>query len=279
MHIGLHLPTSQGLCSAARRGAKLHVDCMQLFSRNPRGWRAGEHSEEEVARFRCLLAEAGIASLALHACYLVNLASPDPSLRQRSERAVADDMVRAARLGATGVAVHPGHHMGVGIETGLRHLAGSLRRVLSASPPSVRLLLENTAGRGSELGGDWQQFSRLLDLLHGDPGLGVCFDTCHAHAAGYRLDSARGVSRALAGVRSAVGMDRVGLLHLNDCLYPAGSRQDRHQHIARGSIGAEGFRRLLRRRDLQHICAVLETPIDRPGDDRRNLRRARELLK
>ena len=278
MRIGAHLPVAKGLVRAARRARRLRLDCLQLFVRNPRGWRARPYPDEEVSRFRALLASAGIAPLTIHSCYLVNLASPDKQLRHRSLRAVADDSARAALLGASVVVFHMGHHMGTGVSAALRTLARSLRSLLPDLPPGVSLLVENAAGRGSELGGEWTQFVQMLDLLHGDERVGVCFDTCHAHAAGYRLDRSRWVSRSLADFRSALDMSRLRLIHLNDCAAPAGARRDLHQHIGQGTIGDLGFRAFLRRRELQHLCAILETPLDRPRDDLRNVRHVRELM-
>ena len=127
------------------------------------------------------------------------------------------------------------------------------------------------------MGGDWEHFAQLLDLLHGDEREGVCFDTCHAHAAGYRVDSARWIGRTLREFDRVIGLSRLRLIHLNDSHGAAGSHIDHHQHIGRGAIGDAGFRAFLRRREIRDRCAILETPIDRPGDDRRNLKRVRML--
>lgn len=271
---------------AARRAVRLKLDCLQVFARNPRGWRARAHPKEDVARFHAILQSRGIAPLVVHACYLVNLASPNRKLRERSVRAVADDMERADLLAGqvadlpcpSVVVVHAGHHMGAGVTAALRILARSVRSLLASSPPNVELLLENSAGRGTELGGEWQQFAQLLDLLGGDERVGVCFDTCHAHAAGHRMDTARQVARTLAGFRNALGLPRLRLVHLNDCRGAAGAHRDLHEHIGQGTIGDAGFRALLRRRELQGHCGILETPIERPSDDLRNVRHVRELM-
>jgi deoxyribonuclease-4 len=261
------------LIKAARHARSLRCECLQIFARNARGWRARTYRDDEIAGFREILASRDISPLVIHSCYLVNLASPDRELRDRSLSSVADDMARAHLLGGRFVVFHFGHHMGAGRDRALRTVAHGIRLLLAGAPDGVSLLLENSAGRGSELGGDWQDFTLLLDLLGGDSRVGVCFDTCHAHAAGYRLDSARWVGRALRGFDSALGLARLRLIHLNDCRAPAGSHIDHHQHIGRGTIGDAGLRALLHRRALRHRCAILETPIQRRGDDRRNLRR------
>ncbi len=277
MRVGIHVPVSGGLVKAAKRARALGCQCLQIFARSSRGWRARKYAEREPSAFHQILAGRDIAPLVVHSCYLVNLASPDRSLRERSLRSVADDMRRAALLGGRSVVFHFGHHMGAGMPRGLRRVASSLRSLLAGAPDGVELLLENSAGRGTEMGSEWSDFTALFDLLDGDDRVGVCFDTCHAHAAGYRLDGPRRVGRVLRQFDSVVGLSRLRLLHLNDCRAPAGSHVDHHQHIGRGTIGEAGFRALLRRRELRHQCAILETPIDRPGDDRRNLRRVRKL--
>jgi len=277
VRLGVHVPVAGGLVRAARRARSLRCECLQIFARNPRGWRARSLPEQEVARFRELLARHDIRPLAIHASYLVNLASPDRALRRQSLKAIADDIERGVLLGARFVVLHPGHHMGAGMKVGLRRVAMGMRSLLANAPETTELMLENTAGRATELGGTWEEFARLLDLLGGDDRVGVCFDTCHAHAAGYRLDSPRWVGRAIRSFEAALGIDRLRMIHLNDCRGEAGTRRDLHEHIGRGTIGSAGLQAVLRRRSLQRRCAILETPIHRRGDDRRNLDRARRL--
>jgi deoxyribonuclease-4 len=277
VRIGVHVSVALGLPKAARHAAALGCECLQIFGRNARGWRGRAYPAQEIDELRDVLNGAGISPLVLHSSYLVNLASPDRELRRRSIDSVADDMARAAALGAACVTVHFGHHMGAGLAAGIRRVASAARALLRDGPVGVALLLENSAGRGTELGSEWEHFLRVLDLLAGHPRLGVCFDTCHAHAAGHRLDGPRHVARALRAFAAALGISRLRLIHLNDSKAPAGSRIDLHQHIGRGTIGDAGFRSLLRRRELRGSCAILETPMRRPHDDRRNLRRVSRL--
>jgi deoxyribonuclease-4 len=278
MRFGYHVMVGKGLVRAARHAQEIGCECMQMFARNARGWRARQYPEEEVAAFREVLAERDIAPLVIHANYLANLASPNRELRERSRRAVADDQQRAARLGARFVVVHTGHPIHGGPAAGLRRLAASVRSLLRETPEGVELLLENSAGGEGHLGGTWEQFAQLLDALDGDRRLGLCFDTCHAHAAGYRLDRPRWVGRTLRSFAGTLGLDRLRLIHLNDSMLPAGSGRDRHEHIGQGTIGDAGFRALLRRRELQDRCAILETPIRHADDDERNLAHVRELV-
>jgi deoxyribonuclease-4 len=277
MRLGVHVPVAGGLLRAARRARSLRCECLQIFTRNPRGWRTRSLPEGEIAAFRALLDRHDIHPLVIHASYLINLASPDRALRDRSLRAMVEDMARGALLGARFVVMHPGHHMGAGTAAGLRRIARAVKSLLRGAPDGVDLLLENTAGRGTELGAEWQEFVHLLDLLGGDGRVGVCFDTCHAHAAGHRLDSPRWVGRTLSQFKAALALDRLRLIHLNDCRGEAGARRDLHEHIGRGTIGDRGLGAVLRRRELRDLSAILETPMPRPGDDRRNLARARRL--
>jgi len=279
MRVGVHVPVGWGLRRAARHARSLGCECLQIFARNPRGWRSRVVAEEEAAEFRDVLTRFDISPLVVHASYLVNLAGPDRALRERSLRSVLDDMGRAAALGGQAVVVHPGHYMHETPAAGLRTLAASIRRLIRDGPESVDILLENTAGRGSEIGAGWEEFSEVLDRLGGEARVGVCFDTCHAHAAGHRLDGPRPVGRALREFAAALGMGRLRLIHLNDSRGPAGSRRDLHEHIGLGTIGDRGLGAFVRRRELRDRCAILETPINRPGDDRRNLNRVRGLMR
>ena len=278
MRLGFHVSVAKGLVWTARHAQEIGCECLQIFVRNARGWRGRSYSEREVAEFRKLLAEYDIGPLVVHSCYLVNLASPSPYLLQRSRIAVADDMQRAAALDGRIVTMHTGHHMGAGFGAGLRTLAESIRMILAEAPPGIDLLLENAAGRGRQLGSEWEHYASLLDELDGEPRVGVCFDTCHTHASGYRLDGPRRVGRALREFDRVLGLDRLRLIHLNDSKGPPGGMLDRHQHIGKGTIGDAGFRAFLRRREIHGRCAILETPIDRPDDDARNIRHARKLM-
>lgn len=286
MRLGVHVPVGQGLVKAAAHARAIGCEAIQLFARNARGWRGRAYSAEELAAFRCALGPVAtrgnrtripLTPLVVHSCYLVNLASPGQALREQSRRAVADDIARCAIMGGQFVVFHFGHHMGAGTNAGIKTVASGVRQLLQDMPPDIQLLAENSAARGTEMGGEWQEFAHFLDLLDGDERVGVCFDTCHAHAAGYRLDTPQHAGRTLRAVNEAIGLARVRLLHLNDCQAEAGSHVDHHEHIGKGRIGEAGFRSLLRRRELRHCAGILETPVDRPGDDRRNLKKAKAL--
>jgi deoxyribonuclease IV len=279
MRLGYHLPVSGGLLRAAQRAREIGCECLQIFPRNARGWRSRDYPAAEVEAFRAARVEAGLAPLVLHSNYLVNLASPNRALLQQSRRVVADDFARAALLGARFVVTHPGHGVGdAELATSLERLAKSVTWLLARLPAEVEFLLENTAGGERQLGGEWEHFAHLLAAVDDHPRLGVCFDTCHAHAAGYRLDTPRAVGQALRGFDRVVGLDRLRLIHLNDCKGAAGEHRDRHAHLGAGTIGDVGLRSFLRRRELSGRAAILETPVEEADDDRRNLEHARGLM-
>jgi deoxyribonuclease IV len=276
MRFGYHVMVGKGLVPAAHHAHEIGCDCLQIFARNARGWRSRDYPEAEVEQFRALRAEHGLVPLVIHSNYLVNLASPKEELRATSLRAVADDLARAERLGAAYVVTHAGHGMEGGLEGGMEQLIASTRTLLQEVPEGVSFLLENAAN-GRHLCGTWEHFAQVLDAVDGDSRLGVCFDTCHAHAAGHRLDSPHHVGRTLRAFDAALGLDRLRLLHLNDSLGEAGAGRDRHEHLGKGTIGDAGLRALVRRRELRDRCAILETPIRDPEDDARNLAHVREL--
>ncbi len=278
MRIGYHVPVAGGLVKAARHAHAIGCECLQLFPRNARGWRSRVYTDKEVAAWQAERERFDLRPVVLHSNYLVNLASSNATLLAQSREVVADDLQRAQRLGASFVVTHSGHAVGEGVEVGLTRLAESLRTLLPSVPRGVRFLLENTAGGEGQLGGRWEHFAFLLEQVGHDPRLGVCFDTCHAHAAGYRLDSPRRVGEALRLFSAIVGLDRLAVIHLNDCQSECGGHRDRHEHIGKGTIGDAGLRALLVRRDLRDRCAILETPIREKEDDARNLAHVRELV-
>ena len=198
MRIGYHISVAGGLVRAAQRAGDIGCECFQIFPRNARGWKSRVYPEAELAAFREARERLDLHPLVLHSNYLVNLAASDEALLARSRDVVADDLRRVGLLGAEFVVTHPGHAVGESVEVGLERLIESVRRLLPAVPSGVRFLLENMAGGDRQLGGRWEHFAFLLDRVDQDPRLAVCFDTCHAHAAGYRLDSPRWWGRRYA---------------------------------------------------------------------------------
>ncbi len=221
--------------------------------------------------------EHDLRPLVIHANYLLNLASPEPALRRRSLAAFREELARASALGAEYLVLHPGSYRNGTREQGIRTLARSMRQAMRETPPDgARVLLENTCGQGNTLGGSFAEIRDTLALLEGLP-VDCCLDTAHCFAAGMNLSTPEGLRTALAEVEATVGLRRVKLIHANDSRSPLGSHRDWHEHIGRGGIGREGFRRLVNDPSLRDKAFILETPVEKPGDDRRNLRMIRSL--
>lgn len=277
--LGAHMSIAGGLHRAVERAVALGCTALQIFTRNASQWQAKPLAEAEVARFRAAWRDSGIGPIAVHDSYLINLASPDPALRQRSIRAFGEELDRCHRLGTGALVMHPGAHLGTGVEAGLERLCDSFRHIAATAPPAVEILLENTAGQGTGLGADFAQLGEVMARVP-ELQFGLCLDTCHAFAAGYDLSGEAGYAALMAEIDRCLGLDRLRLIHVNDSKKPLGSRVDRHEHPGRGAIGLAAFRRLMRDPRLGAVPKILETP---KGEDdvwdRRNLRLLRRLAR
>ncbi|HEY6001217.1 MAG TPA: deoxyribonuclease IV [bacterium] len=264
--IGAHVSIAGGVAGAFARGVEAGCAAMQIFTRNQTQWHAPPLPDAEVARFRAEQARTGIAPVVAHGSYLVNLASPDPALLARSRAAFLEELHRAAALGLPCVITHPGAHMGAGVEAGLARVAASLDWLAERAGPGAPLVcLENTAGQGTVLGGDFAHFGALFGMVREPRRLGVCIDSCHGHAAGYDLSGATGYEKALGALEAAVGRGRVLAIHLNDAKGARASHLDRHEHIGRGRIGLEGFRLFLNDPRFERVPKIIETPKEEDG--------------
>ncbi len=286
--IGIHTSIAGDLTASLESAHKLGCNALQIFSASPRMWpRAGSRiGEADAARFRARRAELGLGPLVIHTNYLVNLASSDPVLRTRSIQTFHDEMVRALALGADFLVVHPGSARGAAPADAIRGVAQGLRQAARGIRfgDGLRVLLENTAGMGSAVGVRFEELRAILEEAPELP-LGVCLDTAHAFESGYEIHTEAGLAQTLADLDRTVGLERVAVVHVNDSKTALGSRVDRHEHIGRGKIGLEAFRRILMHPrlaaggpgGLAGRAFILETPIDKPGDDRRNVRTVWEL--
>jgi deoxyribonuclease-4 len=275
--LGAHVSVAGGLEQAFARGLESGCTALQIFTKNASRWQGKPISRTAAEAFCQTWQESGIGPVMAHNAYLINLASPKSGVWEKSKTALCDEVQRCAQLGITELVMHPGAHLGAGVDNGLTRIRQALGEVLAQAPPQVRLLLENTAGQGSYLGGE---FAHLAALLEGFDAarFGVCFDTCHAHAAGYNLATAEGYAQTMAEFDRLIGLNRIKAFHLNDCLKPCGSRIDRHAHIGQGTIGRTGFACLMRDQRFVDIPMILETPKGEMGDmDRINLALLREL--
>lgn len=261
MRFGAHLSIQGGWPQVAARATQLECEALQVFSRSPRGGKAKELDPGEVDDFKRLRAEAGIAPVAIHVPYFVNLAAEVEDKWEYSVEVLAQDLRRGFQLGASLVVTHPGHG---GAERGgaVHRIAQAVDRALAGAPAGVMLLLENTCGQAGELGASFEELSRIAALVGDGPRLGFCFDTAHAFAAGHDLASSGGLQACLDDLERWVGLERLQLLHLNDAVHALGSRRDRHAPIGQGRIGLDGFRRLVNHPALARLAGVLETPVD-----------------
>jgi deoxyribonuclease-4 len=264
--VGAHVSIAGGVAGAFSRGVEAGCATMQIFTRNQTQWRSSPLPEVEIARFRAEQVRTGIAPVVAHGSYLVNLASPDPALLARSREAFLEELRRAAALGLPCVITHPGAHMGAGVEVGLARVAASLDWIGERAGADAPLVcLENTAGQGTVLGGDFAHFGTVFGKVKVPARLGVCVDSCHGHAFGYDFATAAGYETALAALEAAVGPGRVLAVHLNDAKGERGSRLDRHEHIGRGRIGLEGFRLFMNDPDFAGVPKIIETPKEEDG--------------
>jgi deoxyribonuclease-4 len=269
--IGLHAPIAGGLQNALLKAHALGCQTVQIFSRNPRGWRARPLEREEIERFRTARAETGIWPVVIHCNYLVNLAASNADILEKSRASFREEVERGLALGADYLVLHPGSAKGSCEEDALRVCAESLKVACDGLRlGEFRILLENTAGQGECIG---HRFEHLRDITAACPelNLGVCFDTAHAFTAGYDLRDEDGLTATIESLERNVGAMNVRAIHFNDSKADYNSRVDRHWHIGQGHIGAEALSRIARHPKLAHAAFLLETPQDEPGDDRRNL--------
>jgi len=278
MRVGVHTSIAGAVENAAHHAKKIGCDTFQMFSANPRGWRTLDPSAEECERFRAARAAYRLAPLAIHDNYLINLASPDTQLREKSVAAFRREIQRAVALGADYLVTHPGSAREASPSQAIKTCVDSLKQAALGLPlDGLTLLIENTAGQGSVLGRSFEELAEIIAGAGCDLPMGACLDTAHCFEAGYAIHTARGLAEMLKQLDSTLGIGRVRVIHANDSKTAFGSHADRHQHIGRGYIGKEGFRRIVRHPKLRAIPFICETPIDRPGDDRRNLRMMRQL--
>jgi deoxyribonuclease-4 len=285
--IGIHTSIAGDITGALDSAVKLGANALQIFSASPRMWpRVGSRiAEADAARFRARRAELGLGPLVIHDNYLINLACPDRVMRTRSIQAFHDELVRAVALGADFLVAHPGSGLGTDREQAISEIAQGMRHAAKGIKlGGLRILVENTSGMGSSVGARFEEIKAILDQT-GDLPMGVCLDTAHTLEAGYDITTSEGLETTLAAVDRTVGLARVYVLHVNDSKTPLGSRVDRHEHIGRGKIGLAAFGRILNHprlgpglEGLPGRAFLLETPIDRPGDDRRNVRALWDLV-
>lgn len=275
--IGVHVSISGGIDKAVGRAAALGCTAMQIFTKNASQWRAKAIGADEARDFREALAQSAIRSVVAHDSYLINLAAPPGENRDKSLAAFRDELERCALLGVPYLVMHPGAHLGDGEEVGIGRVAAAFREIFSDAPESVTVLLENTAGQGSYLGRTFEQLAAIMEQVP-IGRFGVCFDTCHAYAAGYDIATADGCATVLAEFDRVLGLQHLQAFHFNDSRKGLASHVDRHEGIGDGTLGIGVFQVLLRDQRFREVPKILETPKGENDElDRINLALLRKL--
>ncbi|HET6170104.1 MAG TPA: deoxyribonuclease IV [Terracidiphilus sp.] len=280
--IGVHIGTSGGVSNTVLRAKEIGANTFQIFSSSPRMWRPTPVDPGQAERLRELRATHDIGPMVIHTSYLVNLCSVTEEVRRKSVEAFRGEMERALKLGAEYLVLHPGSWKGMTRHEGLKLAAESIERAIEGLPwqgTQFSLLIENTAGSECSLGGSFDQVAELVVLLRNHAPVAVCLDTCHTHVAGYDIVSEDGYEETMIQVEATVGFDAVRVWHCNDAKAARGSKLDRHQHIGKGTIGKEAFRRLLKDPRFAHSAFIAETPVDDDGDEASNVRALKRLAK
>ncbi len=281
LRLGAHESIAGGLYRAFDRAESVGCEAVQLFVKSNRAWAVKPLAAEDIARFQARAEETGISPVVGHTSYLLNLGTPDQALWRRSCDTLVIELERCEALGIPYLVLHPGSHVGTGEEKGLARVAQALGEVHAATAGfHSRILLETTAGQGTNLGYTFEHLAWLLENSPQGERLGVCLDTCHVFAAGYELRTPEGYAATMDRFEQVIGLDRLQALHLNDSKGDLGSRKDRHEHIGKGFIGLEGFRNLLNDPRLAGLPGLLETPkSDDLHEDVENLAVLRSLYR
>ena len=279
--IGIHTSTAGGVEMAAERAYRLGANTFQIFSSSPRQWKPYSLAPSQCDAMRGLREKYGIGPVAIHSSYLVNLASATPEFHRKSVAAFRGELERALALCAEYLVLHPGSFRGRSREEGLELVARSIAEAaqgLALEKSNLKVLIENTAGAEFSLGGSFDQVAQLLEYLRPVCPVGACIDTCHTHVSGYDIVSEAGWHETMQKLDDTVGLNNVLVWHCNDAKDARGSKRDRHEHIGKGTIGLEPFRRLLNDSRTEHAAFIAETPIDEPKDDLMNVGTLKSLV-
>ena len=261
LYLGCHLSASEGNAAMVQTAMEIGANTFAFFTRNPRGSKAKKEDPVDAAKAVALLEANHFAPLVAHGAYTMNLCTKEPEARAFAKEVLCDDLRRMAALPGNFYNFHPGSHVGQGVDTGIGYIVDALKEALVPGYP-VTVLLEGMAGKGSEIGGRFEELKAIIDGV-GDPQVGVCLDTCHVYDAGY--DIVNDLDGVLAEFDRVVGLDKLKALHLNDSKNPFASHKDRHEVLGGGSLGLEAFRRIVNHPLLRDKPMILETPNELPG--------------
>jgi deoxyribonuclease-4 len=274
---GLHVSIANGIDLAVDRAKDKKCDTFQIFTSNPRSWKSKSLQINEIIKFTEKLHESRMEPVFSHIPYLPNFSSSNISIYKKSVRTLIGELNRCNKLGILYIVIHLGSHLGKGRTFGLKKITDAITTAFSSSNGKATLLLENTAGTKNSMGGSFKEIQEIIDKISDKNRLGICFDTCHAFAAGYDLRNATTIGETIDRLKEEIELERLKLVHANDSKGKFGSRIDRHEHIGIGYIGKEGFRTILHTDIFSRLPIILETPIDKAKDDIKNLARIRKL--
>ena len=279
MQIGAHVSISGSIANAVSNAVERKCNAFQIFTRSPRSWFAKELELEEINKFKDRLSSSNIDRFATtaHMPYLPNLSSPDKEGYDKSIKTMIKEVQRCNSLGIPYLVTHLGSHRGTGEEKGIKRLVDALNKVAEVDA-DVTILLENTAGQKNSVGSNFEQWSEIFSKCKQKNRFGVCFDTCHAFAAGYDLRTKKTVEKTLKNFDDAIGFEHLKILHLNDSKGMLNENRDRHEHIGLGQIGDEGMTEIVKIMNQKKIPMVLETPIDEKRDDFGNIEKVKSLV-
>jgi deoxyribonuclease-4 len=278
MRFGFHISIAGGFSKVVERAEVRGCETIQFFSRNPRGCKYNPLDEEDVGQFRSSIKSSSLSPIFLHLPYLPNIASQKSKFYERSIDSIVTDLERAEQLGAHYLIIHIGHRGESSEDEAIEAVAQGIDQAFERVKNSVILLLENTAGQGSEVGSSFEQIKEIIGRVHDHNRMGICLDTAHTFEAGYDLSNKDGIERTLGSFDQTIGLKRLHLLHLNDSKTPLGSRKDRHWHIGDGYIGLEGFRYLINHPLLKDLPGIMETPRNDTVEDLKNMKVIRSLV-
>ena len=260
--IGCHMSVAKGFEKMGLTAVKIGANTLQFFTRNPRGSKAKELDQKDIAAFRLLMNEHHFGKILAHAPYTLNPASSNGHTREFALETLRDDLIRMESLPGNYYNFHPGSHVGGGVQTGIDLISDALNQILFPNQSTI-VLLETMAGKGSEIGGSYQELRRIIDGVELQEKLGICLDTCHVSDGGY--DIAGRLDQVLEEFDHVIGLSRLKAVHLNDSLNPLGSHKDRHANIGKGTLGLEAFERMINHPVLRDLPFYLETPNDDDG--------------
>lgn len=278
MRFGFHISIAGGFSKVVERARIRGCETIQLFSRNPRGWKSTDLDERDVAHFKMKLKAAGIHPVFIHLPYLPNLAARWAPFYDRSLGVLVEDLRRGETLSASCLIMHMGSRLSSSKEEAVATLAESINWALCQVENQITLLLENTSGQGTQIGSRFEEIGSVMKRVEKKERIGICLDTAHAFGAGYDLSNQRGLDATLEELDRFVGLDKLFLLHLNDTEVPLGSRKDRHWHIGKGHIGLQGFRNIVNDPRLSDLPGIMETPRKNDNMDLKNMSVIRSLV-